>query len=731
MGTTVTSFPALYAQTQGFTLGAPHRFTVAPDGTTVLFLRSGGGTDTVGRLYAHDVATGEERLLADPAHLDAGDDTPMTDRERARRERARDRSAGIGGYSTDAAVTTAVFTVAGRLYAVDVRTAQVTGLNAQEPAAEARIDPTGQTVAYVSGDELRVVGRDGKEDRALATPDGPDITWGLPEHEASESMDRFEGHWWAPDGRSLIAARVDNTPVQIWYVSDPEHPERPPTALRYPSAGTPNAEVTLHILGLDGARIPVRWDAETFEYVTRVTWDDTALLVCVQNRPQTVMRVLAADPVSGETMLAAENTDPRWTTIVNGLPAHTAAGRLIWSVDDGDTRRLTVDGIPVTPPGLQVEEVLAVDGETVLFAARDEPAERHLWTVDTTSMSPVPSPVAEVPSSVPVPSPVAEVPSPAPAPVPVAGAPSPVRVTAAPGIHDGTRAGGVTVVVAHTLDSDTVTVDGRPLRSLAVEPPLRPQVRLAALGTRELRTAVLFPTGHVPGSAKLPVLLSPYGGSAAQRAVSGRAWYYAQQWFADQGFAVIVADGRGTPGRGPVWERARLDDHAGPRLQDQVDALHAAADRYGDMDLTRVGIRGWSAGGYLAALAVLRRPDVFHAAVAGAPVTDQLLYSSHWQERTLGLPHENPAGYAQGSLIADAPNLSRPLMLIHGLLDDNVLPVHTMKLSAALFAAGRPHTVLPLPGATHMGNTADRMWEMELAFLRNALTHPAAGPGVR
>jgi dipeptidyl-peptidase-4 len=495
-------------------------------------------------------------------------------------------------------------------------------------------------------------------------------------------MDRFTGYWWAPDGRSLVAARVDNSPVQIWYVSDPAHPERPPSALRYPAAGTPNADVGLHVLGLDGTRTEVRWDRSAFEYVTRVLWDATGLLVVVQNRRQTVMRVLRADPATGATDVVREDTDPHWTTIVAGVPAHTASGALVWTADDGDTRRLTVDGVPVTPPGLQMEEVLSVDGDTVLFAGRDEPTERHLWTWS-----------------------------------PDGGT---VRVTTAPGLYDGQRTAGVTVTAAHTFDDETVTVNGTPLRSNAAEPPVRPVVHLAALGERKLRTAVLFPTGHEPGSARLPVLMDPYAGSAAQKAEAARNRYWASQWFADQGFAVVVADGRGTPGRGPRWERDR-GDHATPRLQDQVDALHAAADRHGDLDLGRVAIRGWSAGGYLAALAVLRRPDVFHAAVAGAPVTDQLLYSSHWQERTLGLPEENPEGYARASLIADAPNLRRPLLLVHGMMDDNVLPVHTMKLSEALLAAGRPHTVLPLPGASHMGSRLDNLWVFELAFLRDAL----------
>jgi len=678
-----SSFPGLVARSQGFALGHPRRFVVAPGGSRVLFLRSGGGADPVGHLWSYEVATGVERLLVDAATLGVAEDAPLSERERARRERARDRSAGIGSYATDAAVRTAVFAAAGRLYAVDVATAEVTDLGAREPAAEARIDPTGQTIAYVCEAELRVIGRDGSNDRPLAEPDGPEVTWGLPEHEASESMDRFAGYWWAPDGRSLVAARVDNAPVQVWHVVDPAHPERPPTALRYPSAGTPNADVSLHVLGLDGSRTAVAWDRAEFEYVTRVVWDAVGLLVVVQNRRQTVMRVLTADPRTGETTVLREDTDPAWTTIVEGVPAHTTSGALLWTVDDGDTRRLTVDGVPVTPPGLQMEEVLSIDGDTVLFAGRQEPTERHLWTWS-----------------------------------PGAG---PVRVIAEPGQYGGRRAGGVTVVDAQTLTGQAATVDGQELRSLAAEPPIHPVPLLMALGERELRTAVLFPTGHEPGAARLPVLMDPYGGSAGQKAVASRSRYWASQWFADQGFAVVVADGRGTPGRGPRWERARGDDHAGPRLQDQVDALHAAAERFGDLDLDRVGIRGWSAGGYLAALAVLRRPDVFHAAVAGAPVTDQLLYSTHWQERTLGLPAENPEGYARGSLIADAPNLRRPLLLVHGMLDDNVLPVHTMKLSAALLAAGRPHTVLPLPGATHMGAGLDNLWQFELTFLRESL----------
>ena len=196
------------------------------------------------------------------------------------------------------------------------------------------------------------------------------------------------------------------------------------------------------------------------------------------------------------------------------------------------------------------------------------------------------------------------------------------------------------------------------------------------------------------------------------------------QWFADQGFAVLVTDGRGTPGRGLAWERAVTGDLATAALDDQVDALHAAAEEEPRLDLSRVAIRGWSFGGYLAALAVLRRPDVFHAAIAGAPVTDWHLYDTHYTERYLGHPEEQPDAYRRSSLLDDAAKLERPLLLIHGLADDNVVVAHTLRLSRALLEAGRGHRVLPLSGVTHMTpqeSVAENLLLLQVEFLRETL----------
>jgi dipeptidyl-peptidase-4 len=244
-----------------------------------------------------------------------------------------------------------------------------------------------------------------------------------------------------------------------------------------------------------------------------------------------------------------------------------------------------------------------------------------------------------------------------------------------------------------------------------VDPGIEPRPIRLTVGDRGVRVALLLPTRYQPGDGKLPVLLEPYGGPHAQRVLCSRNAFLTSQWLADQGFAVLVADGRGSPGRGRDWEKAIAGELAEVPLTDQVDALRAVAAERPELDLDRVAIRGWSFGGYLAALAVLRRPDVFHAAVAGAPVVDWSLYDTHYTERYLGMPGENTESYQRNSLIVDAPGLRRSLLVMHGLADDNVFVAHSLRLSAALLAAGRPHGFLPLVGATHMTPQAEEIAE--------------------
>jgi dipeptidyl-peptidase-4 len=685
------SFPRRQARTRRFTLGAPRGITVSPDGGRVVFLRSRGGTDPVTCLWTLDLETGDERLVADPRELDDSSAEDLPPEERARRERSREQAGGVVAYATDRPVTMAAFTLSGQLYVTEFA-AGLTPRLVETPGGviDPRPDPTGRLVAYVSGGALHVHDLTGRTTTTVAEPDGEDVTFGLADFVAAEEMGRMRGYWWSPEGDALLVARVDDAPVRRWHIADPANPDRTPAVVAYPAAGTANARVSLQIRPLDGTSTEVSWDNNRDEYLVQAVWDAHDLLIVVQPRDQRALRVLRVDPATGATSLVHEQTDPAWVEIVPGVPAHTASGALVTVADVDGARRLVVDGEAVTPPSLQVRDVLDVDGDVVLFRAGEDPTSIGLWTW---------------------------------------GPDGPDELTPQPGVHSGRLVAGTLVVARQSLDADgtttTVRRNGaeRTIASLAELPGLEPRVTLATVGARRLRTALLLPAGHEPGT-RLPVLMDPYGGPHAQRVLASRGVLLTSQWFADQGFAVVVVDGRGTPGRGPEFERAVRGDLAGPVLEDQIDALHAVAEQYPDLDLTRVGIRGWSFGGYLSALAVLRRPDVFHAAVAGAPVTDWALYDTHYTERYLGHPEEEPDTYARSSVVEDAPRLTRPLMLVHGLADDNVVAAHTLRLSSALLAAGKPHSVLPLSGVTHMTPqevVAENLLLLQVRFLKDAL----------
>jgi dipeptidyl-peptidase 4 len=693
------SFPRQQARTRRFTLGAPRAFQVSPDGARVTFLRTKSGDDPVTCLWEADAATGAERLVADPRALGA-DDENLPAAERARRERVRETAAGVVSYATDAAHTSAVFALSGQVYITPLGDPSATPrlVATEVPALDPRLDAAGRKVAYVHDGALRVADLETGTDQVVAAHEG--VTFGLAEFVAAEEMGRSRGYWWAPEGDRILVARVDESNVRRWHIADPANPDRTPTEVSYPAAGTPNAEVSLHIATLSsGTRTLVEWDRATFPYLVTAVWDDE-LLIVVQTRDQRTMRLF--NGITGEVIL--DDQDPHWTDIVIGVPARLRDGRIVWTRISEDTRGLVVAdaaglaaAAPVTPPGLQVRDVLGTDGDSVLFSAWTEPTEVGVWRYGPDGLT---------------------------------------EVATEPGVHAAWAAGGTTVLASRTLEairpSVRITRNGATTADIAsfTETPNlpRPDPKFLEAGPAGIRTAVLFPSWHEPGS-RLPVLVCPYGGPHVQEVLKSAGAFLTSQWFAEQGFAVVVADGRGTPGRGPAWDRMVAGDFATGVLEDQVTALHAAAEKFADLDTSRVGIRGWSFGGYLSALAVLRRPDVFHAGVAGAPVTDWRLYDTHYTERYLGDPARDAAAYEASSLIHNperaVASVVRPLLLIHGLADDNVFVAHSLRLSSALLAAGYPHSVLPLSGVTHMTPqevVAENLLLLQIAFLKSALS---------
>ena len=699
---TADSFPQQYARTQRLSLGEPRNISVSSDGKHVLFLRSASGSDSINKLWLLDVESGHEKLVADPNILLGNEDAEnLPPEERARRERLREGAGGITSFNIDRHGHQFVFTLSGRLFCGDLRTFDIREVKTTGSVFDPRIAPTGNRIAHVSGKALRIVDLAG-EDFELVGPttvnEPEHVSWGSAEFVAAEEMNRYRGYWWAPSGHHIAACRVDESPIDEWFIADPAHPERQPTAIRYPAAGTNNALVSLHVIHvIDSARVAITWDVESFPYLTTVEWiDDDSLLLSVCARDQQTIVVLRASASDGTTTELWRDSNNTWVDLVSGSPALTKSAQLVVVADRDDVKRILVDGNAVTPTSLNVRSLVSVSDEAIVFMANEitHPEATSAWKWTPNSLE---------------------------------------ALTALDGNHSiaiggpttVTRRASTNLVRATTTVSTTLhgATANHIIESFSEEALVQPNVQFIRAGKRQIPCALILPRDIKPGT-KLPVLMDPYGGPHAQRVVDSYTAHCTSQWFADQGFAVLVVDGRGTPGLGTEWERSVYLDLATAVLEDQVDALQAVAADHPELDLGRVAIRGWSFGGYLAALAVLRRPDVFHSAVAGAPVTEWRLYDTFYTERYLGNPAIDATPYESTSLINEAHKLSRPLLLVHGLADDNVVAAHTLQFSSALLAAGKPHEVLPLSGVTHMtpqAVVAENLLLHQLDFLRRTL----------
>ena len=686
------SFPRQYARTQRFTLGSPRNFSVAGGGDSVLFLRSAGPEDTLNALWAINTTTGSERLIADPRAISAEDQGNLPAAEQARRERARESAGGITTYSVDRDGSLAAFTLGGELFVADTSTGSLAAIENSGGAFDPRISQDGQLISFVINDSVYLAPTDGSASaHPVVTGDGETVSWGSAEFVAAEEMRRSRGHWWDPTGTKLMVARVDVSHVATWHIAAPNEPSRAPQQIRYPAAGGANADVQLHVIDTDdSSTIEVVWNQKTHPYLVDVTWEENQpLTLVVQSRDQQSMQVLEADENTGQTETVLEITDPHWVEIIPGTPQRWRDGWLTIQEHE-QNRALLFNEHPLSPPDQWVRSLVAADETRILYTASVDPTVVDLWSHDGES--------AEC-------------------------------LTNASGVAQAKSSSSITVLEHSSIEQRTETTVSKgetvwTVEDFSATPLVTPQVHFHLTGNLNAHSAVLLPTTTTIDEP-LPIVLDPYGGPHAQRVMKSRNAFLASQWLADQGFCVVVTDGPGTPGRGNGWERMVRGDLAEPVLQTQVDAVADIGELYGDrVDLSRVGIRGWSFGGYLAALAVLRRPDVFHAAVVGAPVTDWRLYDTHYTERYLGHPEQEPDNYERTSLLTIRAEVQRPLMLIHGLADDNVVAAHTLQLSSALLEAGHPHEVLPLSDTTHMTpqeEVAENLLLLQVDFLKRHL----------
>jgi dipeptidyl-peptidase-4 len=692
---TLTSLPAIadetcfqrVAATRGFSLGHAVHAVPALDGKSVFYLRS-GPRDTHLGLYQFSLESQQEHALALPAAAEH-----LSVEEKARRERARMTLSGITDFALSEDGHRLLVSQADKLSTIDLPAGAQTPVEGAGWIAP-RLSPDGGAVAAVRDNDVHVVDLASGHDTRLTTGGSDTLTHGLADFAAAEELDRQDGIWWAPDGQSLVYEEANTAGVEKHFIADPEHPSVQPVEFRYPRAGTDNAKLRLGIIPRRGGKtVWIDWDHTAFPYVARVSWQKGGKLSLVLlPRLQTSEAVFSVDTATGKTTRLLTETDAAWVDLDpeprvglagdKPLPYWLPDGSgFLWAGERGGVWQLELrhaDGSldhPVTPrtlPFLSLNDVDTAAGQVVVTANPDRLGSGVFR-------------------------------------VPLAGG-SPVGVAAAPGVNSANAGEGqhaVLVVQTNGADGTAVTqaVDhaGKVLATLpdhAEAPPSIPAVKYMQVGALGLDAAVLHPSTFLQGKT-YPVVLEVYAGPTVKVVLKAPRAYIENQCLADQGFIVVSIDGRGTPGRGRDFERATKFNLIDLPLQDQVDGLRAVGKALPEMDMHRVGVTGWSFGGYFTAMATIRRPDVFRAGVAGAPVVDFADYDTAYTERYLGLPQTDALAYRVSNVLTYASGLSRPLLIMHGLTDDNVYFENTVKLTQALITAGKPYDLLLLPG-THL-----------------------------
>lgn len=686
-----TSWPALddqlladAAATYNFRLGVPAPLAVTPDGA-VLFRR------TPPRAFAADLyelsPQGEVRQLASADDLLGAGEEQLSNEEKARRERTRTATKGIVDIDVSEDGAIVMVPLGGRFFLIERATGERTVIDPGGPAYDPHLSPDGKKIAFVREGALWIAGLGPAPQPLTTPPEGHED--GVADFAAQEELGRTRGYWWSPDSTAIAVQRTDKRGMDTLYVADGRHPERPPVPFAYPRAGRPNAKVRLGIVTLpEGERTAgtttqwLPWDVR-YEYLVSVAWPKGApLTMLVIDRDQQALQLSAYDAVKKQLAPLLTERDDAWLNVDVGAPRWLPDGagflwmteaRGAWTLELRDPSGAVVRAL--TTPEFGLRKLVGVEPGAAIVLASTDPTHQDVWRV------------------------------------PLDGA-APQRLSDGDGVAHQSRGAmlvkhGVVVFDVALDAGGRRTVANGPrgrheLPSVAERPPLVPttQLETVELAGRTHHVAITRPRAFQAGQ-RYPVLLKVYGGPHAVTVEAARDAYVMDQWYADAGFIVVRSDNRGTPHRGRAWERAILKDLITIPLDDQVAALQAAGARHPELDLRRVGIFGWSFGGYVAAMAVLLRPDVFKAAVAGAPVTDWALYDTAYTERYMKTPEANPAGYAATSALTHAAKLARPLLVIHGITDDNVHFAHTLALIEELYIAAKRAEVITL-SATHM-----------------------------
>ena len=724
---------------------------VAPDGSRVSFLRGKDSDRNRLDLWEYHVDSGQTRMLVDSAVVLPGEET-LSDEEKARRE--RQRIAGLSGivdyqWSPDAG--TLLFPLGGELYLYDLSKQGAAAVRRLTDgggfATDPKISPRGGYVSFVRARNLWVIDLASGDERQL-TFDGSDtIGNGVAEFVADEEMGRHTGYWWAPDDSAIAYARIDESPVPIQKRPEVYADRTEIVEQRYPAAGDPNVRISLHVArvapvpqrayaspaeveagaplhstvmqppGTDHLRIDLGPDPDI--YLARVQWRDPQHLTFQrQSRDQQTLELIEVALADGRQRTLLTETSDTWVPLHDDLH-FLSDGRFVWGSERSGYEHLylvSADGAqatPLTQGDWVVDGLLAVDEERglVYFAGtRDGATQRHVYAV------------------------------------PLAGG-EPTRLTREPGMHNASFARHASVFVDSWSNTttppqiDLLHADGRHIATLVDNDLADPQhpyapfraahlptefgTLAAADGTTELHYSLIRPAGFDP-SKQYPVVVFVYGGPAAQTVLDswpGRADAFFNQYLAQQGYVVFSLDNRGTPRRGKAFGGALYRRQGTVEVEDQLAGVAwLRAQPWVDAD--RIGVHGWSNGGYMTLMLLAKAPQAYACGIAGAPVADWALYDTHYTERYMHLPAHNRDGYREASVFTHAGNIrSGALLLVHGMADDNVLFSNSTQLMGQLQQAGIPFELMTYPGAKHGLRGADALhrYRMGEAFLGRCL----------
>ncbi len=672
-----------YCETRGYLLGRPVKPRFTPDGR-LLFLRSPGNSRTQSLYEWKD---GKSHLLLHP-QLNEN----LSPEEKARNERKRQLGTGFTEFFPNPKDGSILLPLSGRLILLkDHKQISLPPGGVIDP----QWSPDGQKIAYLKGQDLWMYDLKAGEERQLTWGGTKEITHGVAEFVAQEEMRRYSGYCWSPDSQSIAYEEADHRKVEIWYISDPLHPENPPAQQYYPRPGKANVKARLAILEIKTGK--TQWINLPYEYLAALKWDkDGGLTVQLQDRLQ--QKLTLAEVKNGQLHTLQQETAQTWVPLHQDVPKWLDEHHYLWLKKRGDRMALVLcnrtqktERFLDDKQDYDIDDIVAHQENGVLLRVDSTPGNPRLHWVSLDG--------------------------------------EPPHDPDLQGVDEAVYKNGKLAVIQQTVkELPTLYVGNQPVDSEAVAPKLQIHPEFVTIG--DYRSLILRP-GNFEPNKKYPIILDVYGGpTKIQVAHSQRAWLL-DQWLAEQGFIVVASDNHGTPGRGLAWQDAVYGKFDSLPLEDQIQALKLLGAKYPELDLDRVGSWGWSFGGYLSAQAVLQRPDFFKAAVAGAPVTDWSDYDTHYTERYLGTPHTQPQAYEKSNLMNRAHKLTRPLLLVHGSADDNVYFRHSLRLSDALFRNGQPYELLVLPGITHSFRpdvtVTQQLWSRSVEFFQKNLGAPVTG----